>query len=113
LLLGIVLAAVVAVVAPVGDFVGTHLGGVFGYLFGLGFGLIMYVCSTGSVPLVHALLSQGMNIGAGMLILLVGPVTSWGTILVMRREFGARILAIFLLVVSSMSVLLGYVFSLL
>ncbi|MFO7711626.1 MAG: permease, partial [Dehalococcoidia bacterium] len=113
LLLGIVLAAVVAVVAPVGDFVGTHLGGVFGYLFGLGFGLIMYICSTGSVPLVHALLSQGMNVGAGMLILLVGPVTSWGTILVMRREFGARILAIFLLVVSSMSVLLGYVFSLL
>jgi uncharacterized protein len=113
LLLGIVLAAVVAVVAPVGDFVGTHLGGVFGYLFGLGFGLIMYICSTGSVPLVHALLSQGMNVGAGMLVLLVGPVTSWGTILVMRREFGARILAIFLLVVSSMSVLLGYGFSLL
>ena len=113
LLLGIVLAAVVAAVAPVGDFVGTHLGGVFGYLFGLGFGLIMYICSTGSVPLVHALLAQGMNVGAGMLVLLVGPVTSWGTILVMRREFGARILVIFLLVVSSMSVLLGYVFSLL
>jgi uncharacterized membrane protein YraQ (UPF0718 family) len=31
-------------------------------------------------------MSQGMNIGAGMVLLLVGPITSWGTILVMRKE---------------------------
>jgi len=113
LLLGVALAALVAAVDPVGDFVGTHLGGGFGYLFSLGFGLIMYICATGSVPLVHALLSQGMNIGAGMLMLLVGPLTSWGTILVLRKEFGGGVLAMYLGVVSSMSVLLGYVFSLL
>jgi uncharacterized membrane protein YraQ (UPF0718 family) len=83
-----------------------------GYLFGLGFGLIMYICSTASVPLVHAFVSQGMNIGAGMVLLLVGPITSWGTILVLRKEFGARILAIYLALVSVMSLALGYCFSL-
>jgi uncharacterized membrane protein YraQ (UPF0718 family) len=112
LLLGLALAALVAAVAPVGEFVGAHFGGGLGYLFGLGFGLIMYICSTASVPLVHAFVSQGMNIGAGMVLLLVGPITSWGTILVLRKEFGGRILAIYLAVVSLMSLTLGYCFSL-
>ena len=55
---------------------------------------------------------QGMNIGAGMVLLPVGPITSWGTILVLRKEFGGRILAIYLAVVSVMSLALGYCFSL-
>jgi len=43
---------------------------------------------------------------------LVGPITSWGTILVLRKEFGGRTLAIYLAVVSVMSLALGYCFSL-
>ena len=112
LLLGLALAALVTAVAPVGEFVGAHLGGGLGYLFSLGFGLIMYICSTASVPLVHAFVSQGMNIGAGMVLLLAGPITSWGTILVLRKEFGGRTLAIYLAVVSVMSLALGCCFSL-
>jgi len=112
LLLGLALAALVTAVAPVGEFVGAHFGGGLGYLFSLGFGLIMYICSTASVPLVHAFVSQGMNIGAGMVLLLAGPITSWGTILVLRKEFGGRTLAIYLAVVSVMSLALGYCFSL-
>jgi len=112
LLLGLALAALVAAVAPVGEFVGAHFGGGLGYLFSLGFGLIMYICSTASVPLVHAFVSQGMNIGAGMVLLLVGPITSWGTILVLRKEFGGKILAIYLAVVCVLSLALGYCFSL-
>jgi uncharacterized membrane protein YraQ (UPF0718 family) len=112
LLLGLALAALVAAVTPVGRFVGVYLGGGLGYLFSLGFGLIMYICSTASVPLVHAFVSQGMNIGAGMVLLLVGPITSWGTILVLRKKFGGKILAIYLVVVSVMALALGYCFSL-
>jgi uncharacterized membrane protein YraQ (UPF0718 family) len=112
LLLGLALAALVAAVAPVGEFVGAHLSGGLAYLFSLGFGLIMYICSTASVPLVHAFVSQGMNIGAGMVLLLVGPITSWGTILVLRKEFGGRILAIYLAVICVMSLALGFCFSL-
>jgi len=112
LLLGLALAALVAAVAPVGEFVGAHFGGGLGYLFSLGFGLIMYICSTASVPLVHAFVSQGMNIGAGMVLLLVGPITSWGTMLVLRKEFGGKILAIYLAVICVMSLALGFCFSL-
>ena len=112
LLLGLALAALVAAVTPGGEFVGAHFGGGLGYLFSLGFGSIMYICSTASVPLVNAFVSQGMNIGAGMVLLLVGPITSWGTILVMRKEFGGKILAIYLAVICVMSLALGYCFSL-
>ena len=112
LLLGLALAALVAAITPVGRFVGAYFGGGLGYLFSLGFGLVMYICSTASVPLVHAFVSQGMNVGAGMVLLLAGPVTSWGTILVLRKEFGGRILAIYLAVVSGMALVLGYAFSL-
>jgi uncharacterized membrane protein YraQ (UPF0718 family) len=111
LLIGLVLATLVAAIAPVGKFVGTHFGGGFGYLFSLVFGLIMYICSTASVPLVHAFLSQGMNTGAGMVLLIAGPITSWGTVLVLRKEFGNKVLLIYLLLISVMSLASGYLFS--
>jgi len=112
ILLGLALAALVVTVTPVGKFVGTYFSGGLGYLFSLVLGLLMYVCSTASPPLVQAFLSQGMNIGAGLVLLLVGPITSWGTILVLRKEFGGKILLIYLACISIMSLVLGYSFSL-
>jgi len=112
LLLGLVLAALVTTITPVGKFVGDYFSGGFGYIFSLIFGLMMYICSTASVPLVHAFISQGMNIGAGMVLLIVGPVTSWGTILVVRKEFGGKTLFIYLVLISTMALALGYCFSL-
>jgi len=112
ILVGLALAALVVAVTPVGRFVGDNFSGVFGYLFSLIFGLMMYICSTASVPLVHAFISQGMNVGAGMVLMMAGPVTSWGTILVLRKEFGGRTLLIYLAVISIVSLTLGYVFSL-
>jgi len=111
LLLGLVLAALVAAITPVGKFIGDYLSGGFGYLFSLIFGLLTYICSTASVPLVHAFISQGMNIGAGMVLLLVGPITSWGTILVLRKQFGAKTLLAYLVVICITALALGYSFS--
>jgi len=62
---------------------------------------LLIICSTASVPLVHVFVSQGMNIGAGMVLLLAGPVTSWGTILVLRKEFGGKTLFIYLVVMTA------------
>ena len=42
----------------------------------------------------------------------MGPITSWGTMFVLRKEFGGKILAIYLAVVGVMSLALGYCFSL-
>ena len=111
MLLGLVLAALVASITPVGEFIGDYFGGGYAYPFSLVFGMMMYICSTASVPLVDAFISQGMNIGASMVLLMVGPVTSWSTILVLRKQFGGRILAVYLGVISAVSLILGYLFS--
>jgi len=110
ILLGLILAALVSTIAPVGEFVGNHFSGGLGYLFSLVFGLAMYICSTASVPLVHAFISQGMNIGAGMVLLIAGPVTSWGTLLVLRKSFGGNTLILYLTIISILALSFGYIF---
>ena len=112
LLLGLGLAALVASITPIGRLVGQYLIGGFSYLFSAVFGILVYICSTASVPLTDAFLSQGMNIGAGMTLLLIGPVTSWGTILVLRKKFGGKILLIYLSVLTVLALIFGYVYSL-
>lgn len=109
---GLVLAAVVATINPIGVFVKKYFTGIYGYLFALTFGLLMYMCATMSVPLVDALIRQGLNVGAGFVLLIVGPITSYGTILVIRKEFGGKILFTYLLVISTTAIILGYIYSL-
>lgn len=113
LIIGIVLAAVVTSVIPIQTLIRNYLFGWHGYFFALVFGVLMYICATASVPFVHALVSQGLNIGAGLTLLLIGPITSYGTILVIRKEFGTKILLVYLTVVCLSSLILGYLYSLL
>ena len=107
LFLGLVLAAIVATFMPIGHIIKMYLGGWFGYVFSVVFGIITYICSTASVPLVDSLIKQGMNFGAGMTLLLIGPVTSYGTILVLAKEYGVKVVTVFLMALIVISVLLG------
>ena len=111
-LFGIILAAVVATFLPIGLWIRHNLGEFLGYIFALVFGLVTYICSTATVPLVDAFIRQGLSTGAGMTLLLVGPITSYGTILVLKKQFGARILLTYLTFISISSLALGYLFSL-
>jgi len=110
LFIGLILAAVVATFLPIGKLIKSYLGGWFGYIFSIVFGILMYLCSTASVPLIDSLIKQGMNQGAAMTLLLIGPVTSYGTILVLRKEYGIKVLAIFLisLIISSLALGVGF-----
>lgn len=111
MLLGIALAALVSTFIPLGHLIKTYLSSGWGYLFSLVFGLLTYICATASVPLVSAFIDQGLNIGAGLVLLLIGPITSYGTILVIRKEFGFRILSFYLGMISLLGLILGYLFS--
>ena len=112
LFIGLVLAAAVATFLPVGKLIKAYLGGWFGYAFSIVFGVLMYLCSTASVPLIDSLIKQGMNPGAAMTLLLIGPVTSYGTILVLRKEYGMKVLTVFLASLILSSLLLGLGFQL-
>lgn len=112
IILGLVLAAVVATFIPIGRFINNYFASGWAYLFSVGFGLIMYFCSTASIPLVDAFINQGMNIGAGLVLLIVGPITSYGTILVLRKEFGNKILLFYLISICLLSLMVGYIYTL-
>ena len=107
LLIGIILAAFVATFIPIGNLIKSYLGGVFGYVFAIVFGVLMYLCSTASVPLIDSLIKQGMNPGAAMTLLLIGPITSYGTMLVLRKEYGLKVLSIFLMSLIAATLILG------
>lgn len=113
ILIGIILAAFVAVFVPIGNFIRLYLGGALGYIFAVTFGIITYLCATAGIPLVDSLINQGLGRGAGMALLLIGPVTSYGTILVLGKEYGIKVLSIFLASLIVLSVLLGFGYQLL
>lgn len=112
ILYGLALASAVDSLVPVGYFVKNYLKGWAGYAFALTCGLAMFLCATMGVPVVDALIRQGLSRGAGFVLLLVGPITSYGTIFVLRKEFGWKVLTLYLSLVSVMSLLAGYFFSL-
>jgi uncharacterized protein len=112
LVIGIVLAALVATYVPIGKAIHTYLAGWSGYLFSVVFGIVMYLCATASVPLIDSFIRQGLSQGAGMTLLLIGPITSYGTILVLRKEFGLKTLVIFLSSLIVLTLLLGFGFQL-
>lgn len=112
IILGIILAAIISSISPIKYLIKNYLSGWFGYVFALVFGLLMYICATASVPLVDAFINQGMNKGAGLILLIAGPVTSYGTILVLKKEFGLKILLFYIATISIISLISGFIYSL-
>jgi len=111
IILGIAVASFVVIFDPVQAFIQKYLLGLTGYLALILSGLVTYVCCTASVPLADALVKSGMTQGHAMTFLLVGPLTSYGTIFVMYREFGGRVLAVYLFLISLLSFLLGILYN--
>jgi len=111
LAIGILLAAAVGSIGAVGEFVSGYLAGGTGYVFAVVVGPLMYMCATASVPLVHAFVTEGLGIGAGLTLLLVGPITSYGTILVVLKQFGGRVLAVYLSVICVLSIVAGFLYA--
>lgn len=109
-LIGLVFAAVVVSFAPVGSLVNRYLSGYIGFLFAITFGILMYICATSTPPLVDAFLTRGMMPGAGMALLLIGPITSYGTLLVLNKKFGLRVLVLYLIMLTILSFTLGNIY---
>ena len=107
LLLGVAVASFVMVFKPAQLMIKEYLGGIYGYVFSLAVGLTTYVCSTASVPMADAFLKNGMSSGAAMVYLLVGPVTSYGTIFAVKKKFGWKVLWLYLIVICVLSVVFG------
>jgi len=113
ILIGIAIASFITVFEPIQHLIREYLTGMVGYLFILAIGLVTYVCSTASVPMADAFLRSGMSYGQALCYLLVGPITSYGTILVIKKDFGLRVLMIYLSVICVLSLLYGILYDVL
>ncbi|MCS7151833.1 MAG: permease [Endomicrobia bacterium] len=113
ILIGLVLASLISSMNIIKIFVENFLSGIYGYLFSAIFGVLMYICATASVPLVYALNKQGLGVGPSVMLLILGPLTSYATLLVIKKEFGLKTLVFYVITIILFSAVSGYIFSIL
>jgi len=107
LLLGVVVASLIIIWEPAQSFIKNYVIGNQGYFILLVFGLINYVCATADVLLADAFIKSGITQGQTIVYLICGPITSFGTILVVYKEFGSKVLLVYLAFIVFFSLLAG------
>ena len=107
LIVGFVLAAAVAAAIPDGFFGAIPSGWVSSLLMMI-VATPVYICATAATPIAAALVLKGLDPGAALVLLLVGPATNVTTILVVFRLMGGRVLAVYLLGVTGCALAFGF-----
>ncbi len=111
ILLGVLIGGAIAYFIPT-TFVENYLGNVWlSMAIMLVIGIPMYVCSTGSIPIVAALMMKGLNPGAGFVFLITGPATNSVSFAVIAREFGTKSMVLFLISLVLGSLTMGWLFN--
>ncbi|WP_410474513.1 SO_0444 family Cu/Zn efflux transporter [Guyparkeria sp. TX1] len=106
MVLGLAIAATAVVLIPDGFF-DNAWGLVGSYLLMAVIGIPMYVCATASTPIAAGLLVAGMSPGAALVFLLAGPATNIGTLGILRKHFGARLIGVYLVTVIACALVAG------
>jgi HflK protein len=106
--LGIVLSGIVAAALPP-TFFEHYLNSEFAsMLVMLAIGIPIYVCASEATPLAAALVMKGLNPGAALVFLLAGPATNVGSVVVLWKFLGARVMAMYLASIVCGALLAGY-----
>ena len=107
LLVGILLAATVTALVPVELFETSFGSGLGGMLTMLLIGIPIYVCAAASTPIAAALILKGLSPGAALVFLLASPATNLGSLYVIARYLGRRVVIVHVVVLSLITLLLG------
>lgn len=107
LALGLILAGIVTALLP-DDFFEAYLEREWAsMLVMLVVGLPLYVCATASTPLAAALVLKGLNPGAALVLLLVGPATNVATVLMVGRMLGKASAALYVATIAVLALVCG------
>jgi HflK protein len=113
MLAGLVISALITAALPA-EFVTRYLSsGPLPLFFMLLAGIPLYICASASTPIAAALMLKGLSPGAAFVFLLAGPATNAGSIGILARLFGRRVLTIFLVSVAVTTLVLGALLDLL
>ncbi len=108
---GVLASAAITTFLPAEGLTGWSAWGAIGTMVAvLLVSLPLYVCATASVPIAASLVAGGMPTGAALVFLMAGPASNIATMGAIKRAFGARILAIYLVTIVAGSVGLGMLF---
>jgi uncharacterized membrane protein YraQ (UPF0718 family) len=108
LLLGLALGGLIAVLLP--RFGLENLAGgssIIAMLVMLVVGVPMYVCAAASTPIAAGLVISGLSPGTALVFLLAGPATNLGSLLVLSKQLGRRVLVAYLASIAVVSVTMG------
>ena len=112
LMLGVVIGGAIGYFVPA-EIVEKYLGNPWlAYPLMLVLGIPMYVCATGSIPIVASLIMKGMVPGAGLVFLIAGPATNTATISFVAGKLGKKSLAIYLASIAFTAVVFGIILDL-
>src|SRR5205807_1443163 len=83
-------------------------GGLVSMLAMLLISIPVYTCASSSTPLAAALVLKGLNPGAALVFLLAGPATNLGSLVVLLKFLGARVVAVYIAAIVVMTLLAGW-----
>jgi len=113
MVVGLLISGVIAAFLPENYFADKFIGNeLVSMLLMLVFGLVVYVCSSGSVPIVISLIAAGISPGAGLVFLIVGPATNMAAIVTVFKILGNKASTIYLVVLSMTALFSGYLMNL-
>ena len=108
IVLGVVLSAVVAAALPPAFFERYLDNELASMLVMLLIGIPIYVCASEATPLAAALVMKGLNPGAALVFLLAGPATNIGSMVLLLKFLGARVMTIYLGSICVVALLAGF-----
>jgi HflK protein len=107
LTLGFILSGVLAASLP-DAFFEDHLGtGLLSMLVMLLVAVPVYTCAAAATPVAAAFVLKGLNPGAALVYLLAGPATYIGSLMVLTKFLGPRVVAIYLATIVVMALAAG------
>ena len=110
MIIGLIISGVLTAFLPENYFADKLIGNeLVSMLVMLVVGLTVYVCSSGSVPVVLSLIAAGLSPGAGLVFLVTGPATNAAAIATVVKILGARVTAVYLATLSLTALAAGYI----
>ncbi|MBF0450963.1 MAG: SO_0444 family Cu/Zn efflux transporter [Candidatus Magnetomorum sp.] len=110
-IIGIILSGLILYFVPE-NFIDVYVGNRYIEMLVMMFaGIPMYVCATASTPIAAALIAKGMDPGAALVFLLVGPATNIASLTMIAGLLGKRSLIIYLSAIIVCSFAFGWLTS--
>lgn len=107
LMIGLFVAALITVFVPDSLFLSLSRYPLLAMLVMVAVAVPMYVCATGSIPIAMSLIMKGLTPGVGFVLLMAGPAANFASLLILRRAYGARATAIYVISVIVTAVVFG------